>query len=123
MEVRVSNACMSVFVLWSLSDLQDEVRDEGRGFVLVQVVVFSAQHGEKQFEKLHGLHQHTGVRVEEAQREPLQDQVQAADHGVWLAIHVLEDEKHDNAVIKVLKKLSTNLVLFAFNVYSARTLS
>lgn len=69
-----------VHVIKTSPDLQDEVGDEGRGFVLAQVVVLSAQHGEKELEEFHGLHQHTGVRVEEPQREPLQDQIQAADH-------------------------------------------
>lgn len=65
----------------SLTDLEDEVGDEGRGFVLAQVVAVSAQHGEKELEKFHRLHQHTSVGVKESQCEPLQDQIQTANHG------------------------------------------
>lgn len=68
-------SCMGVYGIGRLTDLEDEVGNERRGFVLAQVVVLSAQHAEKEFEKFHGLHQHTGVSVKEPQCEPLQDQI------------------------------------------------
>lgn len=73
--------------------LQDEVGNEGAGFILGQVVVLSAQHGKEQLQVLQDLHQDCGVGVEEAQGEPLQDEVQAADGGLTLALQSLHRSK------------------------------
>lgn len=71
--------------------LQDEVGNKGGGLVLSQVVVLPVQHGKQQLEVLQHLHQDRGVGVEEAQGEPLQDQVQTADGGFALALQALQD--------------------------------
>ena len=69
--------------------LEYQVGDEGVGLVLSQVVVLCVQHGKQQLQIFQNLHQHRGVGVEEAQREPLQDQVQTADGGVALTLQPL----------------------------------
>ena len=58
-----------------MTDLEDEVGDEGVGLLFTEVVVVLAEAEEKELQVLQGLHQHTGVCVKEAQRVPLQDQV------------------------------------------------
>lgn len=77
--------------------LQEEVGQEGVGLVLGQVVVLPGQHGEQQLQVLQHLHQDRGVGVEEAQREPLQDQVQTADGGLALALQAL----HHTNILKL----------------------
>lgn len=75
--------------------LQYEVGDEGAGLVLSQVVVLAVQHGKQQLQILQHLHQDCGVGVKEAQGEPLQDQVQAADGGVALTFQPLSNTHAD----------------------------
>lgn len=53
--------------------LEDEVRDEERGFVLGQMVVLVTERNKQELEILQSLHQDAGVGIEEAQGEPLQD--------------------------------------------------
>lgn len=72
--------------------LQYEVGDEGIGLILRQVVVLSVQHGKQQLQILQYLHQHCGVGVKEAQSEPLQNEVQAADGGFTLTLQPLSNK-------------------------------
>lgn len=69
---------------------EDEVGNEGGGLVFIEVVVLSAQCGEELLEVLQHLHQHSTVGLKETQREPLQDQVQAADCALKLILHSLQ---------------------------------
>lgn len=72
--------------------LQYQVGDEGVCLVLRQVVILLGQRGEEQLQVLQNLHQNCGVGVIEPQREPLQDQVQAANGGLALALHPLSED-------------------------------
>lgn len=69
--------------------LKDEVRNEQCGFMLSEMVVLVTESGEKELEILQSLHQHARVRIKEPQGEPLQDQIQTADHALRLCLQVL----------------------------------
>lgn len=71
--------------------LEYEVGDEGVRLVLGEVIVLCVEHGEQQFQILQHLHQDCGVGVEEAEGEPLQNNVQTANGGFTLTLQSLSN--------------------------------
>ena len=59
--------------------LVDEVGYEGGGLEVVQVVVVVGEAREERLQEVERLQQHRRVRLEEAQRHPLEDEVQLTD--------------------------------------------
>lgn len=53
--------------------------------MLGEMVVLVTESDKKELEVLQSFHQHASVRIEEAQCEPLQDQIQTADCGLSLS--------------------------------------
>lgn len=65
--------------------------------MLSEMVVLVTESDEEELKILQSLHQHAGVRIEEAQGEPLQDQIQTADRSLGLRLQVLRKTQHVTA--------------------------
>ena len=101
--------------------LKDEIGDEGVGLQLTEVVVLLTEREEEELDELQGLHQHTGVGVEEAQREPLEDEVQAGHHGGHLRFQILtHTHSHFSSFTYQSKQtnLKTSLWVIKYNIHS-----
>ena len=64
--------------------LVDEIRYEGDGLDLVEMVVFCGEHQEDGLDVVQDLDKNARVGVEEAQSYPLENEVQVGDRGVAL---------------------------------------
>lgn len=68
--------------------------------MLSEMVVLVTESGKEELQILQSLDQHTGVRIEEAQGEPFQDQIQTADRGLGLSLQVLRNTAHYSSSYK-----------------------
>jgi len=70
--------------------LEDEVGNEGGGLELGHVVSVLGQHGKHRQQVFQTPQQHRGVRVEKAQRQPLEDQVQVVHRRLRVRVQELD---------------------------------
>lgn len=79
------------------------------------MVVLSVQHGKEQLQVLQDLHQDCGVCVEEAQGEPLQNEVKATDGGLTLALQSLRRSKRECYKTEQKKPASSKYSKYSYN--------